>query len=81
MQKILPYSPNMDMVKVLKNEQGRLKNVAILFSCMDSNSFPSCEFFNEMQENIRVEKLGIFVSFCRMMYKGLFIIVFKSHGI
>lgn len=78
--KTLSLSPNEDMVKAIRSEQSHLRNIAIFFVCMHNNSLPSRKNFDDWVENVWGKKLGIHVSFYRMIQKGLFVVFFRSHN-
>ena len=78
--KTLTLSPNEDMVKAIRAEQNRLRNVAIFFVCLDANALPSRKFFDEWLNAVWGKKFGFHVNFCRMIQKGLFVIFLKTHN-
>lgn len=67
--KTLSLSPNDDMIIAIRNEQSRLKDIAIFFVSLENDSLPSRKFSNEWIANVWGRKLGIHVSFCRMIQK------------
>lgn len=58
-----------------------LMDIAIFFVCLHKESLPSQKLFDEWITKIWRSKLGIQVSFFRMVQKGIFVVFFKSHGI
>lgn len=68
------------MIKAIRSEQLHLRNIAIFFVCMDKESLPLWNFFDDWIANVWGKKLGIHVNFCRMIQKGLFVIFLKSHN-
>lgn len=79
--KILALSPNANMVNAIKSEQSHLKNIVIFFVCMDMKFLPARKFLDDWIGNIWGKKLGINVSFSRIVQKGLFVIFFKNHAV
>jgi hypothetical protein len=69
--KTLSLSPNEDMILAIRNEQSRLKDIAIFFVCLESDSLPSRKFFDDWIANVWGRKLGIHVTFCRRIQKGI----------
>ena len=45
--KTLTFSPNEDMVKPVRAEKSRLRNIAIFFVCLDAIALPSRKFLDD----------------------------------
>ena len=78
--KTLSLSPNEDMVSTIKSERSRLKSIAIFFVCLDKEAMPARKFFDDWLASVWGKKLGIYVTYCRMIQKGLFVVFLKSHN-
>lgn len=66
-RKMLNLESNNDMVKVVKDEQNRLKNMVIFFVCLDVKILPARKFIDEWLNKVWGKKLGITVNFSRMI--------------
>ena len=75
--KVLSLSPNEDMVSAILNERSRLKSIAIFFICLDKEALPARKFFDDWLASVWGKKLGIYVTYYRMIQKGLFVIFLK----
>ena len=78
--KTISLSLNEDMVGAIIYILSWLKNIVVFFACLDKEFFPSQKFFDEWVANVWGKKLGIHVTFCRMVHKGLFVVFVKSHN-
>ena len=76
----LSLTPNVDMVNAIKEEQSRLKSIAVFFVCMDVKFLLARKYLDDWINNVWGKKLGIVVNFSRMIQKGLFVIFFKNHA-
>lgn len=72
-------SPNDAMLKEISLEKSRLCNTAIFFACVDIEKCPPRKFLDNWFHNLWNLKLGLKISFCRQIQKGLFIIFFNNH--
>lgn len=72
-------SPNYSRLNEIALEKTGLKNSAIFFACVDVDKCPPRKFMDDFFYNYWNLKLGLQISFCRQIQKGLFVIIFNSH--
>ena len=72
--KTITLSPNENMVKAVRAEHSRLRNIVVFFVCLDANAFHSHKFLDDRLNSMWGKKIGLHVDFCRMIQRGLFII-------
>ena len=57
------------MISAIKGEQSRLKSIAIFFVCLDKEFMPTKKKFDDWLATVWGKKLGIYVTYCRMIQK------------
>ncbi len=55
-----------------------MRNNAIFFAALDPTNVPSRNFLNDWFHHVWGAKMGLHFSFCCMIQKGLFIIIFSN---
>lgn len=73
-RRVLRLNPNEEMINAIRKEENRLRNTTTFLTCMDVNNLPTHNFFDKWLNLIWGKKLGIHITFCRMIQQGLFII-------
>ena len=67
-------------MSAIKNERSRLKSIVIVFVCLDKEAMLARKFFDEWLASFWGKKLGIYVTYYRMIQKGLFVVFLKNHN-
>ena len=72
-------APNQEMLEEIVKEKDRLRDTAIFFSAVDLEKCPPRKFMDDWFHNYWNIKLGLHISFCRQLQKGLYVIFFVNH--
>lgn len=72
-------SPNIEMLNEIASEKHRLCDTTIFFACVDAQKCPPRKFVDDWFHNLWNLKLGLKITFCRQIQRGLFLIFFNSH--
>ena len=68
------------MISTIKGEQSRLKSISIFFVSLDKEFMPTRNFFDDWLTTVWGKKLGIYVTYCHMIQKGMFVVFLKNHN-
>ena len=71
--------PNPEMLKEIVKEKDRLRDTAIFFSTVEIDKCPPRKFMDDWFHHYWNNKLGLHISFCRQIQKGLYVIFFVNH--
>jgi hypothetical protein len=72
-------APNQEMLEEIVKGKNKLRDTAIFFSAVDLEKCPPRKFMDDWFHNYWNVKLGLHISFCRQLKKGLHVIFFVNH--
>ena len=71
--------PNLEMLEEIVKEKNGLRDTALFFSAVEIDKCPPRKFIDDWFHHYWNNKLGLHISFCRQIQKGLYVIFFVNH--